>query len=75
MNKLKWFATEYIRNDITMQPVLVKGELWYTLFDNHGTNLLFDTFLGLYEYLTDGVCEEEDCFESEEKMIEYLENL
>jgi len=75
MNKLKWFETEYIRNDITMQPVLAKEEIWYTLFDNHGNNLLFDTFYGLYEYLTNGTCEEGNCFESEEKMIEYLEKL
>ena len=70
---MEWLATEYVRNDITMQPVLVNGELWYTLFDRHEMNLMFDTFLGLYEYLTSGKCEEGNYFESEDKMIEYLE--
>ena len=74
MNKLEWLETEYIRNDLTMQPVLVEGELWYTVFDNHGYNWLFDTFLGLYEYLTSGKCEEGNCFESEDEMVKYIES-
>lgn len=75
-NRLNWLETEYIRNDITMQPVLVDGdELWYTIFDNHGYNLLFDTFLGLYEYLKDGKYEEGNCFETEKEMIKYLEEV
>ena len=74
-NELKWLDTEYIRNDLTMQPVLVNGLLWYTIFDNHGYNLLFSTFLGLYEYLKDGKHEEGNCFDTEEEMIEFLEEV
>ena len=74
-NELTWLETEYFRNDITVQPVLVNGELWYTVFDNHGYNLLFDTFLGLYEYLKDGKYEDGNCFETEAEMIKYLEEL
>lgn len=74
-NELTWLETEYFRNDITFQPVLVNGELWYTVFDNHGYTMLFDTFLGLYEYLKDGKHEEGNCFEDEDDMIKYLEEV
>lgn len=74
-NELTWLETEYIRNDITVQPVLVNGVLWYTVFDNHGYNFLFDTFLGLYEYLKDDKYEEGNCFETEDEMIKYLEEV
>lgn len=74
-NELTWLETEYFRADFTVQPVLVNGKLWYTVFDNHGYNYLFDTFFGLYEYLRYGKQEEGNCFEDEEEMIKYLEEL
>ena len=74
-NERQWLETEYVRNDITVQPVLVNGELWYTVIDDHGYNFLFDTLLGLYEYLKDGKYEEGNCFETEAEMIKYLEKV
>ena len=75
MSKIKWLDTEYIRNDLTMQPVLVDETLWYTVFDSNGYNFLFSTFLGLYEFLVIGKHEDGNIFESEEDMIKYLEKL
>lgn len=73
-NELTWLKTEYIRNDITMQPVLINNDkLLYAVFDNHGYNSVFDTIIGLHKFLdgdTSGIVE---CFESEEEMIKYLE--
>ena len=74
-NELTWFETEYIRNDITMQPVLVNKTLWYTVFDNHGYSIVFETFLGLYEWLRDGNLEKGECFGTEDEMIKYLEEV
>ena len=75
VNELKWLDTEYMRADLTVQPVLVSGTLWYTVFDNHGYNLVFNTLLGLYEWLNGNGCEEGNCFETEDEMIEYLEGV
>ena len=75
-NELIWLDTEYIRNDITMQPVLVNDTLWYTLFDSHGYNHLFSTLKGLMDY----VCYENNWgtgiqFDTEDDMIKYLEEI
>ena len=75
MSKIKWLDTEYIRNDLTVQPVLVDETLWYTVFDSNGYNFLFNTFLGLYKFLVMGKYEDGNIFESEEDMIKYLEKL
>ncbi len=76
-NELTWLETEYIRNDITVQPVLVNDKLWYTAFDSHGYSLLFETILDLFKWLGgnfSGACNAE-CFGTEKEMIEYLEEV
>lgn len=76
-NRLKWLDTEYCgRPDETVQPVLVDDTLYYTLFDRRGYNYVFSTFYGLHLYLS-GSDGQYYCFtsESEDEMIEYLENL
>lgn len=73
-NELTWLETEYIRNDITMQPVLINNDkLLYTVFDNHGYNSVFDTILGLHKFLNGDTSGRVECFETEDEMIKYLE--
>ena len=74
-NKLTWLETEYVRNDITFQPVLVNGTLWYTVFDNHGYHNVFSTMIGLHMYLNGDTDGRSECFDTEDEMIKYLEEL
>ena len=74
-NEIKWLETEYIRNDITFQPVLVNNRLWYTVFDNHGYSILFETFLQAYKWMDGNGVGDGNCFDTEEEMIKYLEEV
>jgi len=73
--KLTWFDTEYCgRADITLQPVLANGTLYYTLFDNHGYNMVFTAIWQVFEYLQGNSARFEFVCESESELIKYLES-
>ena len=70
--KLTWFETEYIRNDATVQPVLVDGVLLYTLYEI-GYNYLFCSILELMQYIYGGERTYIETFETEDELVSYLE--
>lgn len=74
-NKLTWLDTEYIKNDLTLQPVLVNKTILYTLFDTHGYNYVFYSVRQVMDYLNDGKQEYAGTFESEDEMVEFLKNI
>ena len=75
-NTLKWLETEYCgRADVSIQPVLINDVvILYTLFDNKGYNYVFSSIYAIHLYLSGHGGRYAFTCESEEDLIEYLEN-
>lgn len=74
-NTLRWLDTEYCGTaDTTIQPVLVNDTILYTLYDNKGFNYVFATIYAIHLHWSGLVNQYEFTCESEEDLIEYLEN-
>lgn len=75
--KLIWFDTEYLRSDLTIQPVVVRGEidtLLYTMFDCRGYQYVFGSIRELMEYVYEGKNTYMVTFETEAELLVYLKN-
>lgn len=76
MNTIFWFETEYLANDVTVQPVLINNDsLLYTLFDNKGYNYIFNSIRELCEYVYGGQRTYLETFATEQDMVDYLKNM
>lgn len=76
MNDIQWLETEYLANDVTVQPVLINGgSLLYTLFDNKGYNYIFNSICDLWGYVYGGQRTYFETFATEQDMVDYLKNM
>ena len=74
-NELKWYNTEYIKGDTTIQPVIVNDDtLLFTLLDGRGYHYLFTAIIDLMEYLNGGERTYTAVFETERELINFLMN-
>ena len=75
MNKLRWYDIEYITDEYNVQPVDVSGTLYYVYKDYTGF-IIFYTLCHIFEYIKGNIVPEmTQCFDSEEDVRKYLENL
>ena len=74
--KLQWLETEYCGSaDETIQPVLVNGVLFYTMFDRHGFNYVFPSIYAIHLHLSGVSNQYIFTCGSEKDLIEYLEKM
>lgn len=72
-NKLKWLDTEYIRADLTIQPVLLNEDyLLYTMLDRKGYNYVFVSIYDVVRHLNGASNAYIETFETEAEMIDWL---
>ena len=73
-NKLKFFDTEYLNTEQTLQPVAVEENLYYTVYEKSGKNYVFSSFFAVMQFLKDGIDSYMKSFDTEAEMNDFLDN-
>lgn len=75
-NEIQWLDTEWCdRADETIQPVLVNGTVYYTMYDRRGYNYVFSTIWKIHLFWSGIDGQYLFTCETEEELTEYLEQI